>query len=117
MGLFYFSILVPVAVDRLPDFKASPTGPTQQPGPHHTCTIHLNCETTQTLHDAYQPCQEGRTPDRPMIEMCIPSSLDHTLAPEGCHVLSLFTQYTPYHLADGQEWDQDAKDAYADKGE
>ncbi|XP_038071097.1 pyridine nucleotide-disulfide oxidoreductase domain-containing protein 2-like [Patiria miniata] len=104
-----------VAVDRLPDFKASPTGQTQQPGPHHTCTIHLNCESTELLNEAYQPCQTGHIADRPMIEMCIPSSLDRTIAPEGCHVLSLFTQYTPYHLADGKEWDEEAKNEYADK--
>ncbi|XP_071792921.1 pyridine nucleotide-disulfide oxidoreductase domain-containing protein 2-like [Asterias amurensis] len=103
-----------VAVDRLPNFKASPTD-SNQPGPHHTCTIHLNCETTDLLTDAYEPCQKGQIADRPMIEMCIPSSMDRTIAPEGCHVLSLFTQYTPYHLADGKEWDEETKNAYADK--
>ena len=51
-----------------------------------------------------------------MIEMCIPSSLDPTVAPEGCHVISLFTQYTPYELKDGKQWDQDMKDLYCDRG-
>lgn len=48
--------------------------------------------------------------------MCIPSSLDPTLAPPGCHVLSLFIQYTPYHLKDGT-WTDEKRNAYADKGE
>ncbi len=52
---------------------------------------------------------------RPMIEMCIPSSLDRTIAPEGCHVISLFTQYTPYTLK-GREWDDATKNLYADRG-
>ena len=47
--------------------------------------------------------------------MCIPSSLDPTLAPPGCHVISLFTQYTPYHLKDGT-WTDEKRNAYADKG-
>lgn len=51
-----------------------------------------------------------------MIELCIPSSLDPTLAPPGCHVVSLFTQYTPYTLAGGKVWDEQEKDTYADKG-
>lgn len=51
-----------------------------------------------------------------MIELCIPSSLDPTLAPPGCHVVSLFTQYTPYMLAGGKVWDEQERSAYADKG-
>lgn len=51
-----------------------------------------------------------------MIELCIPSSLDPTLAPPGCHVVSLFTQYTPYSLARGKVWDEQERNAYADKG-
>ena len=53
-------------------------------------------------------------PHRPLIEMCIPSSLDPTLAPPGCHVLTLFTQYTPYNLKDGA-WTDEKRNAYADK--
>ena len=48
--------------------------------------------------------------------MCIPSSLDPTIAPSGCHVLSLFIQYTPYHLKDGK-WNDEKRNAYADKGD
>lgn len=51
-----------------------------------------------------------------MIELCIPSSLDPTLAPPGSHVISLFTQYTPYTLAGGKVWDEQERNAYADKG-
>ena len=47
--------------------------------------------------------------------MCIPSSLDPTLAPSGCHVASLFTQYTPYHLKHGG-WTDEAKKEYSNLG-
>ncbi|XP_071949009.1 pyridine nucleotide-disulfide oxidoreductase domain-containing protein 2-like [Antedon mediterranea] len=102
-----------VAVDRIPNFLAMPT-PKNKPGPHHGCTIHLNSETCPMIEDAYKVAMEGKLPEKPMIEMCIPSSLDPTISPEGRHVISLFTQYTPYHFKDGRDWDGDMMDKYRD---
>ncbi|KAF3842096.1 hypothetical protein F7725_024047 [Dissostichus mawsoni] len=93
-----------VAVDKLPNFLACPT-PDNKPGPHHQCSIHLNCESVELL--------ELLTKRPPMLEMTIPSVLDPTLAPPGCHVVSLFTQYTPYHI-EGREWTDQDREAYAD---
>lgn len=62
------------------------------------------------------PAQLVSCSPRPMIELCIPSALDPGLAPQGCHVVSLFTQYTPSVLAGGQPWDEQARNAYADTG-
>ncbi|XP_055976823.1 pyridine nucleotide-disulfide oxidoreductase domain-containing protein 2 [Sorex fumeus] len=104
-----------VAVDRLPSFLAAPNAAGGQPLPHHQCSIHLNCEDTHLLHQAFEDAAGGRPSSRPMIELCIPSSLDPTLAPPGCHVISLFTQYTPYTLAGGKAWDEQERNAYADK--
>ncbi|XP_004680610.1 PREDICTED: pyridine nucleotide-disulfide oxidoreductase domain-containing protein 2 [Condylura cristata] len=104
-----------VAVDRLPSFLAAPNTPGGQPLPHHQCSIHLNCEDTLLLHEAFEDAMGGLPSRRPMIELCIPSALDPTLAPAGCHVLSLFTQYTPYSLAGGKIWTEQEKNAYADK--
>ena len=52
---------------------------------------------------------------RPMIEMCIPSVLDPTLAPKGNHVATIFTQYTPYTLNTGP-WTEQDREAYANTG-
>nr|XP_048308878.1 pyridine nucleotide-disulfide oxidoreductase domain-containing protein 2 isoform X1 [Myodes glareolus] len=104
-----------VAVDRLPNFRAAPNVPRDQIQPHHQCSIHLNCEDTLLLHQAFEDAKGGLPSQRPMIELCIPSSLDPTLAPPGCHVISLFTQYTPYTLAGGKTWDEQEKNTYADK--
>nr|XP_054378735.1 pyridine nucleotide-disulfide oxidoreductase domain-containing protein 2 isoform X2 [Pongo abelii] len=104
-----------VAVDRLPSFLAAPNAPRGQPLPHHQCSIHLNCEDTLLLHQAFEDAMDGLPSHRPIIELCIPSSLDPTLAPSGCHVVSLFTQYTPYTLAGGKAWDEQERDAYADR--
>ncbi|XP_051655903.1 pyridine nucleotide-disulfide oxidoreductase domain-containing protein 2 isoform X3 [Manacus candei] len=104
-----------VAVDRLPSFLAAPNARDGQPLPHHQCSIHLNCENTHLLHQAFTEATHGHPSNRPMIELCIPSALDPGLAPQGCHVVSLFTQYTPSVLADGQSWDEQARNAYADR--
>ena len=40
--------------------------------------------------------------NRPMIEMTLPSTLDHTVAPPGAHVAQMFVQFTPYFLAAGK---------------
>ncbi|XP_029305452.1 pyridine nucleotide-disulfide oxidoreductase domain-containing protein 2 [Cottoperca gobio] len=101
-----------VAVDKLPNFLASPT-PDDKPGPHHQCSIHLNCESTELLETAYKEAMNGRPSARPMLEMTIPSVLDPTLAPPGCHVVSLFTQFTPYYI-EGREWTDQDREAYAD---
>ncbi|KAM9365880.1 pyridine nucleotide-disulfide oxidoreductase domain-containing protein 2 [Pholidichthys leucotaenia] len=101
-----------VAVDKLPNFLASPT-PDDKPGPHHQCSIHLNCESVEVLEAAYKDATNERPSSRPMIEMTIPSVLDPTLAPPGCHVVSLFTQFTPY-LIEGQNWTDQDREAYAD---
>uniref|UniRef100_A0A2K5IZE3 Pyridine nucleotide-disulfide oxidoreductase domain-containing protein 2 n=1 Tax=Colobus angolensis palliatus TaxID=336983 RepID=A0A2K5IZE3_COLAP len=104
-----------VAVDRLPSFLAAPNAPKGHPLPHHQCSIHLNCEDTLLLHQAFEDAMDGLPSRRPVIELCIPSALDPTLAPSGCHVVSLFTQYTPYTLAGGKAWDEQERNAYADR--
>lgn len=48
--------------------------------------------------------------------MCIPSAIDSTLTPQGHHVISLFTQYTPYYLNNSEEWTADDKDDYRNAG-
>ncbi|XP_062501517.1 pyridine nucleotide-disulfide oxidoreductase domain-containing protein 2-like [Corticium candelabrum] len=102
-----------VAVDSLPNFKASPNRDSH-PELHHRATIHLGCESINALHRAYLDAQNGRASARPVIEMCIPSSLDPTVAPSGKHVVSLFVQYTPYDLADGT-WNNETKNDFANR--
>ncbi|MCI4376442.1 hypothetical protein PGIGA_G00188460 [Pangasianodon gigas] len=102
-----------VAVDKLPNFLAAPNTADGKPGPHHQCSIHLNCESVEILESAYREGQQGRPSSRPMIEMTIPSVLDPTLAPPGCHVVSFFTQYTPYWLEGGRAWTDEDRENYS----
>ena len=36
------------------------------------------------------------------------------MAPPGKHVMSCFVQYAPYHLAGGDEWDDERRQAFRD---
>ncbi|KAK6185595.1 hypothetical protein SNE40_007795 [Patella caerulea] len=103
-----------VAVDRIPNFTANPNTTADSVMPHHRSTIHINCEDSLLIHKAFIDAQNGQYSKLPVIEMVIPSSLDPTIAPPGSHVVLLFTQYTPYSLADGRQWDAQTKDEYAD---
>ncbi|XP_004346387.2 Pyridine nucleotide-disulfide oxidoreductase domain-containing protein [Capsaspora owczarzaki ATCC 30864] len=105
-----------VAISELPNFTALPNKGKNVAGPHHQTTIHLGCETIQEIDEAFVDAKyRGKASEMPVIEMCLPSVLDKTLAPEGKHVVSLFTQYTPYKLAKG-DWDvPGTREAYAEK--
>ncbi|KAK9964155.1 hypothetical protein ABG768_005353 [Culter alburnus] len=103
-----------VAVDKLPNFLAAPNSADGKPGPHHQCSIHLNCESMEVLEEAYMEGQQGRPSSRPMIEMTIPSVLDPTLAPPGCHVMSLFIQFTPYLMEGRRAWTDEDRERFAD---
>ncbi|XP_069756448.1 pyridine nucleotide-disulfide oxidoreductase domain-containing protein 2 isoform X2 [Narcine bancroftii] len=104
-----------VAVDRLPSFLAVPKAEEMPPASYMAGTIHLNCEDMAHITQAYEDASRGIPSTRPMIEMCIPSILDPTLAPPNCHVVSIFTQYTPYYLRGGKEWDEEERNYYADR--
>ncbi|GAB5440147.1 MAG: NAD(P)/FAD-dependent oxidoreductase [Fuerstiella sp.] len=75
-------------------------------------TIHIN-SSVQDLEQAWFDAAGGLPSRRPIVEMTIPSTVDSTLAPVGHHVASLFVQYAPYHLQDGQ-WDEETKERFAD---
>ncbi|XP_075280324.1 pyridine nucleotide-disulfide oxidoreductase domain-containing protein 2 isoform X2 [Opisthocomus hoazin] len=53
-----------VAVDRLPSFLAAPNAHDGQPLPHHQCSIHLNCEGTHLLHQAFTEVTHGHPSSR-----------------------------------------------------
>ncbi|CAF0782381.1 unnamed protein product [Didymodactylos carnosus] len=107
-----------LALKGIPNFTVDPNTTSSGIMPHHQCTIHLNTETMGSLQGAYIDALNGKPSQQPMIEMVgiseqipvIPSVLDHTLAPNNCHVALLFTQYTPYRLLNGQKIVMSEKD-------
>jgi phytoene dehydrogenase-like protein len=102
------SLKINLALDRLPAFHGDGT-----PRPEHHGTIHVGAQDLDALERAFAEAASGALPERPIIELTLPSSLDRTLAPEGHHVASMFVQYAPYAPADAS-WDT-LRDAFADR--
>jgi phytoene dehydrogenase-like protein len=57
------------------------------------------------IQRAYDPIKYREMPERPYIDLSIPSLQDPSLAPEGKHTLSATVQYVPYDIDGGWEGD------------
>lgn len=55
------------------------------------------------LERAFDAAKYGDYSRQPYLDITIPSLLDPTLAPAGAHVMSIYVQYAPYKLKDG-DW-------------
>jgi phytoene dehydrogenase-like protein len=103
------SLKINVALSELPDFTAVRG---KEPAPHHRGTIHIS-PTFDYIERAYDDAKYGRWSESPILECTIPSVVDPTVAPQGKHLMSMFTQYAPTKLREGN-WD-DEKEKYADR--
>jgi phytoene dehydrogenase-like protein len=103
------SLKINVALERLPSFKALPG---HDPGPQHRGTVHL-CPDQDFIERAYDDAKYGRPSERPVLECTMASAVDPTVAPAGKHLMSIFVQYAPYKLREGN-WDQ-LRDPFADR--
>jgi phytoene dehydrogenase-like protein len=102
------TVKVNVAVDRLPEFRAKPGFDPEV----HGGTIVL-AESLEDIEGAFQDAVAGRAAQLPFADICIPSVFDRTLAPEGKHVVSMFTQWVPHEWASAPRAGE--LDAYADR--
>jgi phytoene dehydrogenase-like protein len=102
------SLKINVALSEVPDFLACPGGP----GPQHRGTIHI-APSMDYLERAYDEAKLGRPSESPVLECTIPSVVDPGVAPPGLHLMSLFVQYAPYKLREGN-WDE-IKEKFADR--
>ncbi len=106
------SLKVNLALEALPRFVGM-TGSAAEPGPEHRGTIHVGARTLDELEESFEAARRGRLPDRPMIELTLPSALDDSLAPPGRHVASLFVQHVPF-APEETTW-QAAREGFADR--
>jgi phytoene dehydrogenase-like protein len=102
------TVKVNLAIDRLPEFTAAPGFNPDV----HGGTIVL-APSLDHIENAFQDAVAGRPAAAPFADICIPSVFDRTLAPEGKHVVSMFTQWVPHEWA--AEPHRDELDAYADR--
>ncbi len=96
-----------VALSELPHFSALP-----EPGEHHQSGI-IIAPTLDYMDAAFVDAKAHGWSKAPIVEMLIPSTVDDSLAPAGCHVASLFCQQFAPVLPDGRDWDAE-EDAAAD---
>jgi phytoene dehydrogenase-like protein len=99
---------VNLALHGLPEFTCLPGA-----GDHLRGAISFS-PSVDYLELAYDDAKSGRFSRRPYIDMVIPTLVDPTMAPPGKQVMSCFVQYAPYHLADGDEWDDARREAFGD---
>ena len=85
------------ALRELPDFSGH-LGADHDP--EHLAMICL-CPTVEHPERSWNDARNGRIPDTPVMQVQISTVYDKTVAPEGCHVLSLWVFFLPPHLRDG----------------
>ncbi len=109
-----------VALSEMPRFSSLPGG--DEDAEYLNGTIDI-CPSLDYIQAAYDDANAQGWARRPIISMCLPTTLDDTLAPPGGHVMSLFCQHFRRRLPDGSSWDEhretvadmiiDTVDAYA----
>jgi phytoene dehydrogenase-like protein len=99
---------VNLALDRLPNFTCRPGD-----GLHIRGDISI-APSIDYLERAYDDAKYGAFSRKPYMNVVIPSLTDPTVAPPGKHVMSIFVQYAPYHLAEGPEAWPSQREAFGD---
>jgi len=99
-----------VALSELPRFACLDGEPSPEAFLNSTIDI---CPSLSYMQDAYDDARVRGWARRPVVSMCIPSTLDDSLAPPGAHVASLFCQHFNPDLPVGQSWD-DVRETVAD---
>src|SRR3990172_2088318 len=90
---------VNLALKEAPSFSALPGN-----GPQLQGAISLG-PSVDYIERAYDDAKYGNYSHRPYVDMCVPSTLDPTLAPPRKHLMSCFIQYPPYTLRNGT-WEE-----------
>ncbi len=103
---------VHLVLGELPSFKCIPG---QGEGEHLRGVISI-APGLEYLERAYDDAKYGDVSQHPYLEVLIPSVIDPSVAPRGAgeHVMSIFVQYAPYHLAEGT-WDNAKREALGDR--
>jgi phytoene dehydrogenase-like protein len=104
------TVKVNLAIDKLPTFTADPEFDPEI----HGGAIELLDDVDQ-LEASFQEARAGKAATLPFSDTEIPTVVDKTLAPEGIHTVSMFTQWVPADWADDEDDHTAELDAYADR--
>jgi phytoene dehydrogenase-like protein len=97
-----------LALAELPRYAALPDADQRRA---HTGGVFIG-PSIDYMQRAFEDGRAGRPSEHPFFSVHTQSAVDPTVAPEGQATLSIFTQYFPYHLADGS-WES-RRDELAD---
>jgi len=104
------TVKVNLAIDKLPTFLANPDYDPEI----HGGAIEL-LDDNEQLEQAYQDARFGQAARVPFADTEIPTVVDKTLAPEGVHTVSMFSQWVPADWADDEDDHWPELEAYADR--
>jgi phytoene dehydrogenase-like protein len=104
------TVKINLAISELPTFTADPDFDPEI----HGGAIQI-LDDIEQLEEAYQDARFGNAARRPFSDTEIPTVVDHTLAPEGVHTVSMFSQWVPASWADDEDDHTAELDAYADR--
>jgi phytoene dehydrogenase-like protein len=99
------TLKVNIWLRELPNFRARP-GTCQ---PHHLAQINTPL-SKEEWKQSYNAARQGELPEHLWTELYFQSVHDRSIAPEGTHTMSIFSQYVPYRFADG-DWEQHRESA------
>ena len=102
------TVKINLALDRLPEFTADPGF---DPDVHGGAITIL--DDLEYLETAFQEARAGKPATVPFADCEIPTVFDRTLAPEGKHVMSMFTQWVPESWS--REPHREELEAYAER--
>ena len=102
------TVKINLALDRLPTFTSHPEF---NPRVHGGAIQML--DDMEYLERGFQEARTGQAATLPFSDCEIPTVWDRTLAPEGKHIMSMFTQWVPEEWAN--EPHQPELEAYADR--
>jgi len=103
------TVKINLALSELPEFTADPGFDPDI----HGGAIQI-MDDLDYLEKAFQEARFGKAATLPFSDTAIPTVFDKTLAPEGVHVMSMFTQWVPAEWAD-EDGHEPELEAYADR--
>ncbi|MGH9304988.1 MAG: phytoene desaturase family protein, partial [Acidimicrobiales bacterium] len=102
-------VKINLALCELPSFTANP-GKNRQD--HHTGSVEM-APSVEFIERAFIEARQGKPAAAPFSDSVIPTTFDKTLAPEGHHIMSLFSQWVPSSFS--EEPHKDELESYADR--
>jgi len=105
-----FGMTVRCAAEELPDYIAAPSGGRPHES-HHG--LQLLSPSMDYVRRAYEDYLRGEPSHDPAVIAMTFSAIDPDVAPPGKHTVFLWSQYFPYELSGGRQWD-DIREQTAD---